>query len=186
MFIQFVLQQNSQDPIIVKFPINTNGLVTAIKTSYLNLGTSYDPIRADNFINLDNYEFPSIDKNTKISISLENENIEESFNFIIGKLICSKIKNVGKEFNNLIDPPKNYWDKIFNLKGAHIHSTPDNFLYVSPDNNGICSISTKKNAIDAYISYSIIFSISLTGGERPYYYILDPVVHVRSKGPKEY
>ncbi len=184
MFIQFVLQQNSQDPLIVKFPINTNGLVTAIKTSYLNLGTSYDPIRADNFINLDNYEFPSIDKNTKISISLENENIEERFNFIIGKLICSKIKNVGKEFNNLINPPKKYWSKIFNINSAHIYATPDNFLYVSPDNNGICTIATKKNAIDSYVSYSIIFSIALDNGKRPYYYILDPIIKVSATRKK--
>lgn len=182
MFIKIDLKTTRNYP--RKFPINLKDLEEAVKACYLGLGTPYQPIPVDNFVNLDGNQFPAIPAKAKITIKLCPENKDDcQYKLSDPKLVCCKVKNVGRTFNDKDLIAKNYWKKIFDCDSKHIFSAPEGTLYISPDKKNRCRISTKKKFPNTVVAYSIIFSLSIElkdGYKRRYYFILDPVVDIRS------
>jgi hypothetical protein len=170
----------------VNFPIDLDALEAATLSTYLEPGTQYAPIRADNYISLGNNQFPSILSNTKLVVSLttkEGEDCEDDDKNIPenGRLVCCKIKNVGKAFNNSkLQILNNNWANIFEVDSENLIEAPDGTLYIATNKKGECTIQTQKEVHDSYLSYSILFSLIFE--ERNYYFILDPVVSIRSDG----
>lgn len=149
----------------------------------MRLGTQYEPIRADNFISLNGQQFPSIGPDTKISVSLsEKENDDQGDKPVpyMGQLVCCTIKNVGQAYNNnSMQLLADQWKFIFKLD-EHILCAPNGTLYVSPNDKKKCVLQTLPELTDAYLSYSMLFTF--TFNERNYYFNLDPLVGVRSRG----
>ncbi|WP_350292224.1 hypothetical protein [uncultured Croceitalea sp.] len=163
---------------IIDFSIDVADLKTATQNTYLNLGTQYAPIRADNFISQGNIsKLPFISPNTTITISLEPSNKKETkYN---PHLVCCTLKNIGKEFNNAgIEILSNQWNLIFNKDPKHLIPAPNGILYLAPNAKEKCVITTKKEVPDSYLSYSILFSLVFE--ERSYYFVLDPIIRVNS------
>ncbi len=177
------------DPIpSIKFPITLKDVEIAIQECYLDLGTPYKPISIDNFVSLGNYEFPAIQANTKISISLVLEDHVEYYKARELSLLCCKAKNVGRSFNSLKIAPQDTWKKVFDCNHPNVHVAPDGTLYVSPDEQGVCSIATQKEVPNVFISYSIIFSFIVehkNGYKHRCYFILDPLLQVSSNRDPE-
>lgn len=163
----------------IHFPIDLKDLETTVEECYVNLATQYQPIRIDNFVSLGEHKFPTISPSTTLCVKLVMEDGENEGKSIAAKLVCCKVKNVGKTFNNgYTEILENQWDQIFDTDCKRLITTPDGFLYVIPDEEGTCIISTLEKPGDAYIAYSILFSFVLK--ERTYYFVLDPVVRVSS------
>lgn len=184
MFIKIKLK--STEEYHRKFQITLKDLEEAIRECYLDLGTSYKPIPIDNFVSLGKEQFPLIPSNAKISIKLKSKGSGSNLEVNKPQLICCKVKNVGKAFNNRNELPKNYWDKVFKCNKDHIYSAPDGTLYIAPNKKNVCHISTKKNVPNIFASYSIIFSMMVQLNEgylRRFYFILDPVVRISSNPP---
>lgn len=182
MYIEIKVKGNDvpeQEFTPIHFPIDLKDLETTVEECYVNLGTQYQPIRIDNFVTLGEHKFPTISPNTELWVKLVTERGEEDDTFSTAKLVCCKVKNVGKVFNNgYIEILENQWNQIFDLDSKRLITTPDGFLYVIPDEEGSCTISTLEKPGDAFIAYSILFSFSLK--KRTYYFVLDPVVRVSS------
>ena len=167
-----------------RFTINIKQLKEALEGSYMGLGTPYSPIQVDNFIDLENEEYASIYPNTEITAHLTFKNPGKKVKTM--QLVCCKVINIDREHNDgLKDSPGNPWSKIFKLKeNPFAYPVPDGTLYVGPNEDGECCISTKKTIADAILAYSIIFSATLKldhdNCKKSYYFILDPVVKVNS------
>ncbi len=175
-----------------KFTIKIKELIEALDSSYMGLGTPYEPIAVDNFINLENQEYATIHPNTQITARM----VWSDSNHIIKnmQLVCCKVTNIDREHNDgLKGSPGNPWSAFFELKGKAgkriktIYPAPDGTLYVAPDANGKCRVSTCKKIPNAILAYSMIFSVTLTldndNCEKSYYFILDPVIKVSSNPP---
>lgn len=184
MYIKIKLKEKPSKGVtnitVIDFSIDVADLKTATQKTYLNLGTQYAPIRADNFISRGNIsKLPNISPNTTITISLEAENKKEAK--YSPNLVCCTLKNIGKEFNNSeIEILSDQWRLIFEKDPKHLMAAPNGILYLAPNAKENCVITTKKEVPDSYLSYSILFS--LVFGERNYYFVLDPLVHIRSGG----
>ena len=167
-----------------KFPINLKDLEEAVKTCYLGLGTPYQPILVDNFVSLGDSQFPAIPAKAKISIKLCPEDEGDcQYKLSDPKLVCCKVKNVDRKFNDKDRIAKKYWKKIFNCDSKLIFNAPEGTLFISPNKKGKCSISTRKKFPDTIVAYSIMFSLIIEhkdGYRRRYYFILDPLVDIRS------
>lgn len=167
-----------------KFPVNVNDLKAAVKTCYLGLGTPYQPIRVDNFVNIEGSQFPIIPSKAKVTIKLCTENKDDcEYKLSDPKLVCCKVKNVGRKFNDKDRIAKGYWKTVFNCDSKYIFSAPEGTLFISPNKKGKCSISTRKKFSETIVAYSIMFSLIIEhkdGYRRRYYFILDPVVEIRS------
>ena len=167
------------------FKINISALKEVLDSSYMGLGTPYFPIQVDNFINLENEEYASIYPNTEITAHLIFKDPSKKIKDM--QLVCCKVINIDREHNDgLKGTPGNPWSSIFKLKGnRHAYPAPDGTLYVAPNINGECCISTKKNLPDAILAYSMIFSATVAldndNCEKSYYFVLDPVVKVRGQ-----
>ncbi len=186
MKIKIALKKEGKQLMPVKFKIKGKALVKAVKAGYLGLGTSYEPIHIDNFVFLGDYEFPTIGRDTKISISLEPGKKDKGKEQQGLQLICCKVKNVGKSHN---DAPgsilEGHWQEIFDFDSENklITSVPDGALYIAPDHTGKCQITTCKRVPDSYLAYSMLFCLTVKYGKRnlrTYYFILDPVVEISS------
>jgi hypothetical protein len=164
------------------YTIKVSDLKTALKESYLGLGTPYSPIPIDNFVELGNNEFPTIYSNSKIHIWLDPNEPKPLTKDLELTLVCCKVINVGKHHIDGLDgTPDSKWNEMFVCKGKRIVNTPDGTLYVASNPKGICKIKTRKKAVDATIAYSIIFSTKTKNkSDRSYYFTLDPVVRVSS------
>ncbi len=186
MFIKIDLKttQNYQR----KFPVDIKDLKQAIRACYLGLGTPYAPIKVDNFVNLDGNQFPEIPQKAKISIKLYPENEDDcEYKLSKPKLVCCKVKNVGRKFNDKDLIAKKHWKKVFKINTKHIFYAPEGTLYISPNKKGRCSISTRKKIPNIVVAYSIMFSLIIKhkdGFQRRYYFILDPVVRISSNRNK--
>lgn len=189
MYIKIKIKERTSSGAIIRFvnfPVDVEALEAATLSTYLELGTQYAPIRADNFISLVNNQFPSISTNTKVVVSLttkESEDCEEDEKYIPenGRLVCCKVKNVGKDFNdNRMEIFNNNWVNIFDMDSENLILAPDGTLYIGPNKRGACIIQTQKEVPNSYLSYSILFSLIFK--ERNYYFILDPVISIRSDG----
>lgn len=163
----------------IHFPIDLKDLEATVEECYVNLATQYQPIRIDNFVSLGKHKFPTISSNTELSVKLVTEDKDKECKSSAARLVCCKVKNVGKVFNNgyteILD---HQWDQIFDTDRKRLLATPDGFLYVIPDQEGTCAISTLDKPEDAYIAYSMLFSFVLK--KRTYFFVLDPVVRVSS------
>ncbi len=170
-----------------KFPVNLKDLEEAIKASYLGLGTPYQPIAVDNFISLGDSQFPAIPAKAKITAKLCPKNKDDcQYKLSAPQLVCCKVKNVGRVFNNTDRIAKNYWKVIFHCDSKHIFGAPEGTLFIAPNKKGKCSISTTKKFPETVVAYSIMFSLIIehkSNYKRRYYFILDPVVKVSSKPP---
>lgn len=187
MYIKIKLKEKTSSGATIRFvnfPVDVDALKAANQSTYLEPGTQYAPIHADNYISLGNNQFPSILSNTKLVVSLttkEDEDCEDDDKYIPenGRLVCCTVKNVGKAFNNsklqILD---NNWSDIFEMDSENLIEAPDGTLYIATNKKGECTIKTQKEVLDSYLSYSILFS--LVFGERNYYFILDPIVRVNS------
>lgn len=168
-----------------KFPVNLKDLEEAIKTCYLGLGTPYQPIAVDNFVSLGESQFPAIPPKAKITVKLCPEDEEDChYKLSDPKLVCCIVKNVDRKFNDKDKIAKGYWKKIFDCNSKHIFSAPEGTLFISPNKKGKCSISTKEKFTDTIVAYSIMFSLIIEHEDkyrRRYYFILDPVVKIRSR-----
>ncbi|SDM42405.1 hypothetical protein [Kriegella aquimaris] len=185
MHIEIELKTNKEDSSITCFPIMLKGLEEAMNDTYLDLGTPYRPIAIDNFVNIEKNEFPEITEKTTISISLKPADDGPSFGLSNPELVCCKAKNVGKDFINQDGKLEDHWKKIFNYKKKWVQNTPDGTLYISPNKKHKCVIKTKEALKRNYISYSIMFSMlfeNSKGEKRKYYFNLDPLVKISSRG----
>ena len=184
MYIKIELKEKGTPAVLVEFPITLKDLENAVQACYLNLGTMYKPIAVDNFVTLGGNEFPTIIPNTKLSIGIKTDKGDKECRAMDPQLLCCKVKNVGKSFNDgLTEIHENHWKNIFDCKGKHIFAAPDGTLYISPDKDNVCHIATQKKVFDAYVSYSILFSLLIEykeGHQRRYYFLLDPLVQVSS------
>lgn len=173
-----------------QFIINIKELIEALEAGYLGLGTPYAPIQVDNFVNLENQEYASIYPNTQITAQLSYNAPNSPLKSM--QFVCCKVNNVDREHNDdLKGNPGNPWANIFKLKGKSgkrirtIYPAPDGTLYVAPNKNGKCRISTCKQLPDTLLAYSMIFSATLEmdkqQGPKSYYFVLDPVIKVSSR-----
>ncbi|MEC7770713.1 MAG: hypothetical protein VX798_05980 [Bacteroidota bacterium] len=168
------------------FTIKIKELKEALDGSYMGLGTPYSPIKADNFIDLENEEYASIYGNTKITAHLVSKDLSNKIKDI--QLVCCKIINIDREHNKgLKGSPGNPWNGIFRLKGNKFaYAAPDGTLYIAPNEKGECTLITEKNVPNVMLAYSMIFSITvaleLDHGvfDKSFYFVLDPVVKVNS------
>lgn len=170
----------------VTFEIREKALIAAVKVGYLSLGTPYDPISIDNFVILGANEFPTILNDTQISISLKPSSEDKGKETGNLQLICCRVKNVGKLHNDHPNSSlENSWHEIFdyNPGNKHIKTVPDGALYISPNDSGVCQISTCKKVATSFLSYSMLFCLTInyeSGIVRTYYFNLDPVVEISS------
>ena len=182
MFIKIDLKTTKKYP--RKFLINLKDLQEAVKTCYLGLGAPYQPIPVDNFVSLGDNQFPDIPSKAKITIKLCPDNEDDcQYKLSDPKLVCCKVINVGRRFNDAGIIPKDYWKTIFKCDSKHIFNAPDGTLYVAPDKKNRCSITTKKKPPHTFIAYSIIFSLIIEHKDnykRRYYFIIDPLLQIRS------
>lgn len=190
MYIKIKLKEKTSSGAaiqFVNFPIDVDALEATTLSTYLEPGTQYAPIRADNYISLVNNQFPSILSNTKLVVSLTTkesedcEDCEEEENYTPenGRLVCCKVKNVGKIFNDgKLQILNNNWTSIFEMDSENLIEAPDGSLYIASNKKGECTIQTQKEVPESYLSYSILFSLIF--GERNYYFMLDPIVKVNS------
>jgi len=168
-----------------QFTIKIKELKEALDGSYMGLGTPYFPIQVDNFIDLENEEYASIYENTEITAQLLFNTGKEIKGM---QLVCCKIINIDREHNDgLKGTPGNPWSRMFKLKqNQFAYAAPDGTLYVAPNENGECCITTKKKIPEATLAYSMIFSATVEldndNCEKSYYFVLDPVIKVRSSG----
>ena len=77
-----------------------------------------------------------------------------------------------------------YWEKIFKPNKLS-YSAPDGTLYISPNDEGKCVVSTVKSDEERNLSYSILISLKVKLGKenrkaRVFYFILDPFVKISS------
>ncbi len=185
--MHFTLGVKTDETVYYKFPIAIDDLVSVIRDSYLGLGTSYDPIVVDDFVTLTRSKYPEIAEQTTISIQLVYESGNPAYADLKPQIVCCKIRNIGRAFNNDSLLPENHWSTIFQFDENRLLSAPDGILYVSPDKDNICHITTKKEMNAIYLAYSVIIAMTIpdnTGEKRRYYFILDPVVRIRSNSPK--
>lgn len=187
MYIRIKLKEKTSSGVTINytyFPIDVESLEAATLKTYLEPGTQYAPIRADNYISLGKNQFPSILSNTKLVVSLttkEGEDCEEDEKYTPenGRLVCCMAKNVGKGFNNnKMEILDNNWSSIFEMDSENMIAAPDGTLYIATNKKGGCIIHTQKEVPDSYLSYSILFSLIFR--ERSYYFVLDPVVQISS------
>ncbi len=167
-------------------PLALKDLEIALNESYLGLGTPYQPIPVIDFITLTKSKLPEITASTKITIALIEDD-DEDYLKVNPKIICCKANEVGKKLNNLPEIPKDHWSEIVDFKNKNLISAPDGTLFIAPNSKNICEVNTMPGLSDAYISYSLIFSISTSdqnGYRRAYYLILDPLLRIRSNPPK--
>ena len=184
MFIKIDLKTTTQN-YPRKFPINLKDIRAAVNDCYLGLGTPYQPILADSFVSLGDNQFPEIPAEAEITIKLHPEK-KDNPQYILSnpKLVCCKVKNVGRVFNDHDLIAKDYWNSIFDCDSEHIYCAPEGTLYISPDKKDRCSITTRKKFHDSFVAYSIIFSLIIDHKDnfkRRYYFILDPVMKIRSR-----
>lgn len=173
----------------IGFNLDLKNLKDADDESLLALGTLYDPIPADFFINKTKTEIPTFYKNEKITVQWDPD-----YGGIEGmtvKVICCKIKNIGRKFNESIDEIENPWQQVFTLPHGSV-TTPDGLLYLiptSPNSNGTTAFELDVQddpKEDTYMSYNIIFSITYTskeGSVRRQYFVIDPLLKVSSGVP---
>ncbi|MDO5978361.1 hypothetical protein [Flavivirga spongiicola] len=187
MFIKIDIKTQKNSP--NKFLVNLKDLDAAVKACYLGLGTPYQPIPVDNFVDLDGNLFPGIPAKSKITIKLHSENSNDYlYKLSDPKLVCCKVKNVGRKFNDKNLVAINYWKKVFKCKSKNIFRAPEGTLFISPNREGKCIISTRKKVPNTFVEYSIMFSLIIEhkdGFKRRYYFILDPVVRISSNPPKD-
>ncbi|MEH6762961.1 MAG: hypothetical protein V7655_00545 [Aequorivita antarctica] len=169
-----------------KFPILLKDIEEVVQSCYLGLGTPYQPIPVDNFISIGDNRFPDIPAEAKIDIKLHAEDEDlNTYNLTNPQLVCCTLKNIGKAFNDKDFIAKDYWDTIFDCEPKNILSAPDGTLYIAPSlEENICRIATKNDFPDTLVAYSILFSLNIEhsdGYGRKYYFILDPVVRIRSR-----
>uniref|UniRef100_UPI00404A24AA hypothetical protein n=1 Tax=Gelidibacter sp. TaxID=2018083 RepID=UPI00404A24AA len=186
MYIKIELNQDGLNLPSIPFKIQLKELENAIENCYTQLGTPYDPIMIDNFVTVGENAFSTIDKETKVSVSLELGSHEDNSSKIIDhKLVCCKAKIVDKKFINSGSIADNkYWEKIFKPNELS-YSAPDGTLYISPNDEGKCVVSTVKSDEDRNLSYSILISLKVELGKedllgRVFYFILDPLVKISS------
>lgn len=186
MFIQIdLISDNSTDQ--NKLPISYSELRDVIDSCYLGLGTPYAPIDADNFIVLEEDKFPVIRARTTINIRIvPSKGGDKDFDLGEPRLVCCKVTNVGRKFNEKNKLATGNWKKVFKNKQDALSIAPDGTLYVAPNKDGACIIETRKKFPDTLVAYSVIFSLKIThsdGFERRYYFVLDPVVRISSNPP---
>ncbi len=170
-----------------KFPIAIDQLVSVVKDSYLGLGTAYDPILIDDFVTQTRTKSPEIDQQTTLSLQLVYENEHPEYPDLQPAILCCKIRNVGRSFNDDQLVPEMRWEDIFVFDKKRLLATPDGYLYVSPNKDNVCILTTKTVLDITYLAYSIILAMTITdmnGIKRRYYFIIDPVVRIRSNPPK--
>lgn len=185
MYIRIDLKQSNEKLHPIKFQILLEELENAITECYLGLGTPYNPMPIDNFVLTKKKNFSEIVEQTDISVSLETEDDVKLNRINDFKLVCCKVKNVGKKFNNQDNLPNDHWRGVFSYEDGLIYSAPDGTLYISPDEKGICSISTNKDSYEEHVSYSILISLNIdleNGYSRRFYLIVDPLVKITSGG----
>lgn len=185
MHINIDLKQSNEQLPPVKFKFLLKELEHAITECYLGMGTPYNPMPVDNFVITKKKDFSEIKEETDISISLDTSADNNLTSINDFKLVCCKVKNVGKKFNNQNDLPNDHWKKVFTYRDGLIYSAPDGTLYISPDEHGICSISTDKNSYEEHVSYSILISLNLdleNGYSQRFYIVIDPLVKITSGG----
>lgn len=183
MHINIELKQNGTVLPSIPFKIELKELKDALENCYMQLGTPYDPIKIDNFVTVGKNAFSLLEKKTKVSISLEiDEDEDDLSNIIDHELLCCKVKNVDKKFinqGNLL----NHWKKIFKYNKKFVHSAPDGILYISPNKEKKCVISTKNKNHESNVAYSILMAITVEFAPqeiRRFYLILDPLVKISS------
>ncbi|MDP2688292.1 MAG: hypothetical protein Q8O62_13795 [Aequorivita sp.] len=168
-----------------EFPIILKDIEEVMESCYLGLGTSYQPIPADNFMSIGDNKFPDIPSNAKINIKLYSENEDaQIYKLTNPQLVCCTLKNIGKAFNDKDFIANDYWNIIFDCNPENILSAPDGTLYIAPVEENVCVIATKNDFPETLAAYSILFSLNIEntdGYGRKYYFILDPVVRIRSR-----
>ena len=179
MYIKIDIAKKGETPTPIKFQISTKAIKETIRKCFVGIGTPYHPIRVDNFVDLNGFEFPVIQGNTQIAISLESKKKSGMDH----QLLCCRVINVGREYNEKCDFPESHWETIFKANESNLFGAPDGTLFISPNKKDQCKISTRKKVHDVYVAYSIIFSLDIKlrkGYKRRYYFILDPVVRISS------
>ncbi len=182
-------KKNKNQP---SFTIKIKELLEALESSYMGIGTPYQPIPVDNFINLENQEYATIHPRTQITAYLS---WSDSTNTLVDmQMVCCKVTNIDRRHNDdLKGNPGNPWSEFFKLKRKSgkrlrtIYPAPDGTLYVGPKKNGKCCINTCKKVPDAILAYSMIFSATVqfdNDNQRSYYFVLDPVIKVSSNPPR--
>ncbi|EDP70841.1 hypothetical protein FBALC1_08778 [Flavobacteriales bacterium ALC-1] len=185
MYIKIKLKQDDGPilPLPTRFTIQLEELMYALEHCYMELGTPYNPIRIDNFVTIGRDAFSFIDTKTKISISLEASEDDDLSNIIDYRLLCCKVKIVDKKFINDDNLLVNHWRRIFKYKKEFVYGAPDGTLYISPNQNEKCVISTRNRIHETNVSYSILISLKVKFENerlRRFYLILDPLVKISS------
>ncbi|MEZ4811862.1 MAG: hypothetical protein R2819_16010 [Allomuricauda sp.] len=179
MHIKIDIAREGEAPSTIKFGVSAKAIQETIRECFVGIGTPYEPIRIDNFVDLRGFEFPVIQGSTLITISLESETKPKKK----PQLLCCRVINVGRDFNEKGDFPENHWEAIFKGNESNIFGAPDGTLFISTNKKNKCKISTLKKVPDVFVAYSIIFSLDIKlrkGYKRRYYFILDPVVRISS------
>lgn len=182
MYIKIDLKTIITQPELINFSISLPALEKAMDDCYLGIGTPYEPIEIDNFVTIGKFVFPTIEPKSQVSISLDLDSDDYKYD---PQLVCCTVKNVGKVFTDKNFEIKDYWKNIFDYDKKWVQNAPDGTLYISPNTNDKCVISTKEGPLDDYVSYSIMFSMVLKDSEnhyRRYYFVLDPLVKISSRG----
>lgn len=163
------------------FPVDFLAIEEAMQLCKMGEGTLNSPITIDDFTTI-RYAFPKIEADTKVQLALQ---VDESSKAYDPKLICVKLMDIGKKFNDEKAPDGNEWEDIFDCRSKHIVCTPDGILYISPNTDGNCIIKAKRCKTDSYLRYSILFSALVKEQKenktpKRVFYIIDPLVKVSS------
>ncbi|MHA7843007.1 MAG: hypothetical protein ACX93I_06780 [Winogradskyella sp.] len=183
MYIKIKLKQDDSVIPPIKFNILLEELKNALNLCYMELGTPYNPIRIDNFVTIGKNAFSLIDRKTEISVSLSTDSNDDLSDIIDHRLVCCKVINVDKTFINEDGLLNNHWGRVFKYNDEFVYSAPDGTLYIAPNENEKCVISTRDSVHDANVSYSILLSLKVSfKNEKPrrFYLILDPFVKISS------
>ena len=171
----------------ISFRVQVERLIDALKSCDLGIGTLSDPIQIDGFVSTNHHELDTFYPGETIKMRFKIGKKHPEF-----QMVCCKLINIGKNFNEGGMIVLNPWDGIFEYKGQkNIITLPDSSLCVIPEGN-VCSITIPDSKNDLpekfnYISYSIIFSITLKLEEqealKSFFLVMDPVIKVSSNPP---
>ena len=104
MYIKIDIAREGEAPSSIKFGVSVKAIQKTIRECFVGIGTPYEPIRIDNFVDLRGFEFPVIQADTLITISLESKKKQKRN----PRLLCCRVINVGRDFNEKGDFPENH------------------------------------------------------------------------------
>lgn len=168
----------------ISFDIQDKRLKETLENCELGAGTLSNPITADGFVTINDHELDTFYAGETIKLKIKRRKKDPNI-----RLVCCKLGNIGKQFNEGAMTPLNPWAGIFEVVGKNILQLPDSSICLIPDNTNSCSISIPQERKGTpeqlnYLSYSIIFSYTLQKkGDKElstYFFVLDPVIKVSS------